>query len=84
MPGMSATLMKQYIEFVADHLLTMMHYPAIYRAENPVSHVQVIVHAALMMFFCPVSLHGNDISRGEIKFLRETGGRVPNGMDKAL
>lgn len=34
--GMSAFLMGQYVEFVMDHLLSMLHYPAIYKAKNPV------------------------------------------------
>jgi len=33
--GMNDVLMSQYIEFVADRLLTQLHYSKIYNAENP-------------------------------------------------
>ena len=35
--GMNATLMKQYIEFVADRLLVQLGYERVWNAENPFS-----------------------------------------------
>ncbi len=36
MIGMNATLMKQYIEFVADRLLVELGCSKVYNVENPV------------------------------------------------
>ena len=33
--GMNSSLMKQYIEYVADRLLTQLHYKKIYNVDNP-------------------------------------------------
>lgn len=40
--GMNATLMSQYIEFVADRLLLQLGYPKAYKAANPFSFMERI------------------------------------------
>ena len=40
--GMNATLMKQYIEYVADRLLVQLGYAKYYNAENPFDFMQLI------------------------------------------
>lgn len=40
--GMNATLMSQYIEFVADRLLLQLGYPKVYKAANPFSFMERI------------------------------------------
>ncbi len=40
--GMNATLMQQYIEYVADRLLVQLGYAKYYNAENPFDFMQLI------------------------------------------
>lgn len=40
--GMNATLMKQYIEFVADRLLVQLGYEKIWKVENPFDFMDLI------------------------------------------
>ena len=40
--GMNATLMAQYIEFVADRLLVQLGYPKVYEAANPFEFMERI------------------------------------------
>lgn len=40
--GMNATLMKQYIEYVADHLMASLGYEKIYNVENPFEWMDMI------------------------------------------
>jgi ribonucleoside-diphosphate reductase beta chain len=42
MIGMNATLMKDYIEFVADRLLVTMNYPKLYNTANPFGFMERI------------------------------------------
>lgn len=42
MIGMNGTLMEQYIEFVADHLLQMVALPKIYNVQNPFDFMDMI------------------------------------------
>jgi ribonucleotide reductase beta subunit family protein with ferritin-like domain len=40
--GMNSTLMKQYIEYVADRLVCQLGYPKLYNAENPFDFMEMI------------------------------------------
>ena len=40
--GMNATLMKEYIKFVADRLLVQLKYPKLYNAKNPFDFMEMI------------------------------------------
>ena len=40
--GMNAELMSQYIEFVADRLLTQLNYEKIWNTENPFDFMELI------------------------------------------
>ena len=40
--GMNSELMVQYIRFVADRLLTMLHVPKVWGVENPFAFMQLI------------------------------------------
>ena len=40
--GMNANLMKEYIEFVADFLLTQLNYPKLWQTENPFPFMEQI------------------------------------------
>ena len=42
MIGMNCTLMKQYIEFVADRLILQLGYPVLYNSKNPFSFMELI------------------------------------------
>ena len=42
MIGMNATLMKQYIEFVADRLIMQLSYEPLYNTKNPFSFMELI------------------------------------------
>jgi len=42
MIGMNATLMSQYIEFVADRLIYQLGYPKLYNSSNPFDFMQLI------------------------------------------
>ena len=42
MIGMNSTLMKQYIEFVADRLVVQLGYDKIYDASNPFDFMELI------------------------------------------
>ena len=42
MIGMNCTLMKQYIEFVADRLILQLGYPVLYDSKNPFSFMELI------------------------------------------
>ena len=49
--GMNSKLMCQYIEFVADRLLTVMNYPKLYRSKNPFPFMERISLEAKDNFF---------------------------------
>ncbi|KAI9190615.1 ribonucleoside-diphosphate reductase [Polychytrium aggregatum] len=49
--GMNATLMKQYIEFVADRLLVALGYPKLYNALNPFDFMELISLQGKTNFF---------------------------------
>lgn len=40
--GMNASLMRDYVEYVADFLLTELGYTVHYGKSNPVSHIRVV------------------------------------------
>ncbi|KAG1947110.1 Ribonucleoside-diphosphate reductase small chain [Pimephales promelas] len=49
--GMNCSLMKQYIEFVADRLLTDLGLPKVYRSENPFDFMESISLEGKTNFF---------------------------------
>ncbi|KAA0202823.1 hypothetical protein HAZT_HAZT003798 [Hyalella azteca] len=49
--GMNCDLMKQYIEFVADHLLVELKCKKIYRVENPFDFMEMISMPGKTNFF---------------------------------
>ncbi|KAA0187096.1 hypothetical protein HAZT_HAZT007599, partial [Hyalella azteca] len=49
--GMNCDLMKQYIEFVADHLLVELKCEKIYRVENPFDFMEMISMPGKTNFF---------------------------------
>ena len=40
--GMNATLMQQYIEFIADRLAVQLGYDKIYNSSNPFNFMELI------------------------------------------
>ncbi len=51
MIGMNATLMSQYIEFVADRLLVQLGYNKLYNSDNPFDFMQLISMEGKTNFF---------------------------------
>jgi ribonucleoside-diphosphate reductase subunit M2 len=51
MIGMNATLMSQYIEYVADRLIVQLGYPKLYKSENPFDFMQLISMEGKTNFF---------------------------------
>ena len=49
--GMNATLMRQYIEFVADRLLVSLGSPKVYNVENPFDFMNMISLEGKTNFF---------------------------------
>ena len=49
--GMNSTLMKQYIEFVADHLLISLEYKPIWKTTNPFDFMESISMQGKTNFF---------------------------------
>ncbi|CAJ0637696.1 14779_t:CDS:1, partial [Entrophospora sp. SA101] len=49
--GMNATLMKRYIEFVADRLLVSLNCPKYYKSENPFDFMDLISLQGKTNFF---------------------------------
>jgi len=49
--GMNNTLMKQYIEFVADRLLVELQCPKVYKSENPFDFMELISLEGKTNFF---------------------------------
>ncbi|VDK47119.1 unnamed protein product [Anisakis simplex] len=49
--GMNCNLMSQYIEYVADHLLTELECPKLYKVENPFDFMTGISVEAKTNFF---------------------------------
>ncbi len=49
--GMNATLMKQYVKFVADHLLVSLGYAKEYKVSNPFSFMDMISLEGKTNFF---------------------------------
>jgi ribonucleoside-diphosphate reductase subunit M2 len=49
--GMNSNMMSQYIEFVADRLLTQMGHPMIYKAKNPFRWMELIAMDGKTNFF---------------------------------
>lgn len=49
--GMNATLMNQYIEFVADHLLVSLRLKKIYNSSNPFDFMDMISLQGKTNFF---------------------------------
>jgi len=49
--GMNADCMKQYVTFVADHLLVSMRHAKIYNAENPFDWMELISLSGKTNFF---------------------------------
>lgn len=48
---MNATLMKQYVEFVADHLLVQLGVSKLYNAPNPFDFMDLISLTGKTNFF---------------------------------
>ena len=48
---MNSDLMSQYIEFVADRLITQLGYPKLYNTENPFDFMQLISIENKINFF---------------------------------
>lgn len=51
MIGMNSTLMKQYIEFVADRLVVQLGYDKIYNSQNPFDFMELISVESKVNFF---------------------------------
>ena len=51
MIGMNATLMTQYIEFVADRLCLQLGYDKIYNSQNPFDFMELISVESKVNFF---------------------------------
>jgi len=49
--GMNATLMKQYIEFVADRIIVQLGFSKIYKTENPFDFMEMISLEGKTNFF---------------------------------
>lgn len=49
--GMNAEMMCEYIEFVADHLLTTLAYDKLYNAKNPFPFMELISLQGKTNFF---------------------------------
>jgi len=49
--GMNATLMQQYIEFVADRLLSELGCDKVYKSENPFEFMEMISLQGKTNFF---------------------------------
>jgi len=49
--GMNSELMSQYIEFVADRLLTQLEYPKLYHSTNPFDFMEMISMEGKTNFF---------------------------------
>ena len=49
--GMNSELMKQYIEFVADRLLSQLNYPKLYNSSNPFDFMELISLEGKTNFF---------------------------------
>ncbi|VDK61120.1 unnamed protein product [Anisakis simplex] len=49
--GMNSKLMSEYIEYVADHLLTELSYPKLYNAKNPFDFMENLSIEAKTNFF---------------------------------
>jgi ribonucleoside-diphosphate reductase beta chain len=49
--GMNSQLMSQYIEFVADRLLTQLEYPKLYHSSNPFDFMELISMDGKTNFF---------------------------------
>jgi len=48
---MNADMVQQYVKFVADHLLTNLRQPKLFRAENPFPWIELISLQGKMNFF---------------------------------
>ena len=51
LPGMDADMMQQYVKFVADHLLTSLRQPKLFRVENPFPWMELISLQGKTNFF---------------------------------
>jgi ribonucleotide reductase beta subunit family protein with ferritin-like domain len=51
MIGMNATLMTQYIEFVADRLIVQLGYDKVYNVSNPFDFMELISIESKVNFF---------------------------------
>ena len=51
MIGMNATMMTQYIEFVADRLCMQLGYEKIYKSQNPFDFMELISVESKVNFF---------------------------------
>jgi ribonucleotide reductase beta subunit family protein with ferritin-like domain len=49
--GMNSSLMSQYIEYVADHLLLTLGYPKLYQSSNPFEWMEMISLTGKTNFF---------------------------------
>lgn len=49
--GMNSTMMSQYIEFVADRLISQLGYPKIYNSKNPFDFMEMISIEGKTNFF---------------------------------
>ena len=49
--GMNSQLMKQYIEFVADRLVSQLNYPKLYNSSNPFDFMELISLEGKTNFF---------------------------------
>lgn len=72
--GMNAKLMCQYIEFVADRLLTSLGLEKVYNSTNPVSDYSKLGSRLFADSAVPeptVRLYGHDLAPGQDELLRE-------------
>jgi ribonucleoside-diphosphate reductase subunit M2 len=65
--GMNATLMRQYIEFVADRLLVSLGNEKVYKSTNPFEFMDMISLQGKTNFF---EKRVSDYSKANIKPLR--------------
>ena len=74
--GMNSDLMSQYIEFVADRLLTQLNVPKIWNVKNPFPFMEVISIEGKTNFFekrnSSYSLTGIGIDKDDMTFSRDS------------
>ena len=72
LPGLNATIMNQYVEYVADFLLEKLGFSALYHSANPVSFSsRNALQFYLNLPMYEVSVHGRHRDTGQGQLLRE-------------